>query len=370
MGGAFDAQTSLLGLSLLKALNDSSYNPGNAVQEAIQNNSNSVNPGSALGFGFVYRMNEKWRFSAAANNIGKITWNMGAEEHHMLEKPWTFTGLDTSQFSNLQNGNVTSILLDSFSKAFENQTTKLVSYETKLHARYNLGVEYFFSPRTYLQVNYGGGYGVKGDISFTNINLHQEIGEWVDLRLNYGIYDYKNPQHSIGLGMSLNLGPIQPWLSVNTLSNTVNFATTHRQSVQFGLNLNIGTRKDRDGDGVRDKVDSCYKTFGVMSNNGCPLGFLGGSMNYDKVIVDSAAATPVISNDSTAVKADIKSETATPVTDDIKDATLTPTVATNSGMATEKSEEPKSAKPATVKKEKKANKVKSTDPDLSSAIKD
>ena len=368
MGGAFEAQTSLMGLSVMKALNDSSYDAGQIVQDAIQNNLLSMNPGSAIGFGFVYRMNEKFRFSGAINNIGKITWNLGAEEHRMQEKPWTFTGLDTSQFKNLKDGNVTDILLDSFSQAFDNQSTKVASYETKLHSRYNLGIEYFFSPRTYVQVNYGGGYGVKGDKSFTNINIHKELGEWVDLRLNYGIYDYKNPQHSIGFGMSLNLGPVQPWMSFNTLSNAVNFATSHRQSVQFGLNINIGTRKDRDGDGVRDKADSCYKTFGVMSNNGCPLGFLGGSMNYDETTVDSAAAAPEMI-DSTAVKADIKSETSAPVTEEIKDVTTAPAVAINSEMATETSDEPKSAKPAKGKKEKKAKKVKSNEPDLSSAMK-
>jgi hypothetical protein len=117
-------------------------------------------------------------------------------------------------------------------------------------------------------------------------------------------------------------------MSFNTLSNAFNFATSHRQSVQFGLNINIGTRKDRDGDGVRDKADSCYKTFGVMSNNGCPLGFLGGSMNYDETTVDSAASAP---------------ETA---------------------------DEPKSVKPVKGKKEKKAKKVKSNDPEMSSAMKD
>ena len=369
MGGAFDAQTSLMGLSVMKALNDSSYDAEQIVQDAIQNNLLSMNPGSAIGFGFVYRMNEKFRFSGAINNIGKITWNLGAEEHRMQEKPWTFTGLDTSQFKNLKDGNVTDILLDSFSQAFDNQSTKVASYETKLHSRYNLGIEYFFSPRTYVQVNYGGGYGVKGDKSFTNINIHKELGEWVDLRLNYGIYDYKNPQHSIGFGMSLNLGPVQPWMSFNTLSNAVNFATSHRQSVQFGLNINIGTRKDRDGDGVRDKADSCYKTFGVMSNNGCPLGFLGGSMNYDETTVDSAAAAPEMI-DSAAVKADIKSETSAPVTEEIKDVTTAPAVAINSEMATETSDEPKNAKPAKGKKEKKAKKVKSNEPDLSSAMKE
>ncbi|NBV36917.1 MAG: hypothetical protein EBR94_06580, partial [Bacteroidetes bacterium] len=49
MGGAFDAQTSLLGLSVMKALNDSTYDAGQAIQDAFQNNFNSMNPGSAMG---------------------------------------------------------------------------------------------------------------------------------------------------------------------------------------------------------------------------------------------------------------------------------------------------------------------------------
>ncbi|MEY4041494.1 MAG: hypothetical protein RL233_1025 [Bacteroidota bacterium] len=368
MGGAFDAQTSLLGLSVMKALNDSAYDAGKAIQDAFQNNFNSMNPGSAMGFGFVYRMNEKFRFSGAVNNIGKITWNMGAEEHHMAEKPWTFTGIDTSQFSSLKNGSIQDILLDSFSKAFDNHSTKLTSYETKLHARYNIGVEYFFTPRTYLQLNYGGGYGIKGDKSFTNINIHKELGEWVDLRLNYGIYDYKNPQHSIGFGMSLNLGPVQPWMSFNTLSNAFNYAASHRQSIQFGLNINIGIRKDRDGDGIRDKADSCYKTFGVMSNNGCPLGFLGGSMNYDEQTIDTTATIVESTIDSSEVKADIKSESSAPVSESIQE--IAPQASANSEFVSNDTEAPKAVKPAKAKKAKKVKKSKTSDVDLSSAMKE
>jgi hypothetical protein len=383
MGGAFDAQTSLLGLSVMKALNDSNYDAGKAIQDAFQQNFNSINPGSAIGFGFIYRMNENWRISGAINNIGKITWNMGAEEHHMLEKPWTFTGIDTSQFNSLKNGKVTDILIDSFSKAFDNQTTKLTSYETKLHAHYNLGIEYFLTPRTYIQINYGGGYGIKGDKSFTHVNIHKELGEWVDLRLNYGIYDYQNPQHSIGFGMSLNLGPIQPWMSFNTLTNAIHFSTSHRQSIQFGLNINIGTRKDSDGDGIRDKADSCYKTFGVISNNGCPLGFLGGTMTYDEIIYDSAAAHSE-TEDSTNVMADPKEEKSAPM--QLEDRSSS---SVNVGIVEENNENPQvtstdetvtlitddqqTSNPNRVKKakrEKSNRKKKSNAKDLTSAMKD
>jgi len=294
MGGAFDAQTSLMGLSVMKALNDSNYDAQSAIEDAFLSNPSSSNRGNALGFGFVYRANKKIQISGAMSNIGKITWNVGAESHQMSDKPWTFTGLDTSITNDLKNVTVQDLLLDSFAQAFDNHSTQLASYETKLHSRYTLGLEYFLSPRTYFQFVYGGGYGVKGDKSFTSINAHKELGEWVDLRLSYTLYDFSNAQHNLGVGMSMNLGPIQPWISLNNVSGLMAYDKSHYQSIRVGLNINIGQRKDTDGDGVRDKSDSCYKTYGARSNNGCELGYLGGKMNYDETVVDSVMAEPIV----------------------------------------------------------------------------
>ncbi len=294
MGGAFDAQTSLMGLSVMKALNDSNYDAQSAIEDAFLSNPSSSNRGNALGFGFVYRANKKIQISGAMSNIGKITWNVGAESHQMSDKPWTFTGLDTSITNDLKNVTVQDLLLDSFAQAFDNHSTQLASYETKLHSRYTLGLEYFLSPRTYFQFVYGGGYGVKGDKSFTSINAHKELGEWVDLRLSYTLYDFSNAQHNVGVGMSMNLGPIQPWISLNNVSGLMAYDKSHYQSIRVGLNINIGQRKDTDGDGVRDKSDSCYKTYGARSNNGCELGYLGGKMNYDETEVDSVMAEPIV----------------------------------------------------------------------------
>ncbi len=294
MGGAFDAQTSLMGLSVMKALNDSNYDAQSAIEDAFLSNPSSSNRGNALGFGFVYRANKKIQISGAMSNIGKITWNVGAESHQMSDKPWTFTGLDTNITNDLKNVTVQDLLLDSFAQAFDNHSTQLASYETKLHSRYTLGLEYFLSPRTYFQFVYGGGYGVKGDKSFTSINAHKELGEWVDLRLSYTLYDFSNAQHNVGVGMSMNLGPIQPWISLNNVSGLMAYDKSHYQSIRVGLNINIGQRKDTDGDGVRDKSDSCYKTYGARSNNGCELGYLGGKMNYDETAVDSVMAEPIV----------------------------------------------------------------------------
>lgn len=303
MGGAFDAQSSLMGLNVLKALNDSSYDVGQVVADGILSNPLGYNKGSAWGFGFVYRANSQWRISGSMNNVGSILWDLGAESHHMIDKPWTFTGLDTSVTNDIKNVKIQDALMDSMAQAFDNHSTPLTSYSTRLHQRYTLGVEYFLSPRSYVQLAYGSGYGVKGDKSFASVNVHKELGEWIDVRLGYSMYDFNNIQHNVSVGMSLNMGPIQPWLAINNISGITAYDQSHYQSVRFGLNINIGMQKDSDGDGVRDKADSCHLTFGARSNNGCELGYLGGKMYYDdeettsdSVQADMPSATSLMEN--------------------------------------------------------------------------
>ena len=123
---------------------------------------------------------------------------------------------------------------------------------------------------------------MSGDKIFLSTSVHQELGEWVDLRVGYSLFDIDNPSHRLGLGLSLNLGPLQIFGSVNDVLGIVNYGTARGTSGMIGVNINIGTRKDRDYDEVPDKRDSCFKTYGVLSNNGCPYGFLGVSMNYNK----------------------------------------------------------------------------------------
>jgi hypothetical protein len=281
MQGAVSGKASLLGLNVDQALNDTNYDAQQSITNQIRQIQIGTNQGYALGFGAVYRLNEKWRFSLAAQNLGSIVWNLGAQELKMNASEWVWNGLDTSQTANL-NDEISQQLQDTFLSKFDLKGSTIPSYTTKLNPRYTLGVEFLLLPRTHLQAFGGYGFGMSGDKIFLSTSVHQELGEWVDLRVGYSLFDIDNPSHRLGLGLSLNLGPLQIFGSVNDVLGIVNYGTARGTSGMIGVNINIGTRKDRDYDEVPDKRDSCFKTYGVLSNNGCPYGFLGGSMNYDE----------------------------------------------------------------------------------------
>ena len=281
MQGAVSGKASLLGLNVDQALNDSNYDAQQSITDQLSQIQIGTNQGYAFGFGAVYRLNEKWRFSLAVQNLGSIVWNLGAQDLKMNASEWVWNGLDTSQTANLSD-EIGQQLQDTFLSKFDLQGSTIPSYTTKLNPRYTLGVEFLLRPRTHIQAFGGYGFGMSGDKIFVSTTLHQELGEWVDLRVGYSLFDIDNPSHRLGLGLSLNLGPLQIFGSVNDVLGIVNYGTATATSGMFGVNINIGTRKDRDYDEVPDKRDSCFKTFGVISNDGCPYGFLGGSMNYDE----------------------------------------------------------------------------------------
>lgn len=283
-----DIQYSLMGASLQKMLDDTSgsYDPMKDISANLAFGTKN-NQGSAMGFGAVYRMNEKLRLSFTANNFGSITWNTGAEQFKMNDASYTFKGLDTAMFDSINN--IGKILMDTIKNTFQYASSSIGSYTQTLHPHYVLGVEYFLNPRTYFQIVGGTGYGINGDKSFATINAHKEIGEFIDVRAGYTCFDFNNPSHNVSAGVSLNLGPIQPWININSASIVAPIDNVRFYQVRMGLNINIGMRKDTDGDGVKDRKDSCYKTFGAMSNHGCELGYLGPAMKYDGSddIVDS-----------------------------------------------------------------------------------
>jgi hypothetical protein len=288
--GGIQGNASLLDIDLQQFRDNGNLDVVKLVRDQLLNNySLSSNRGFAYGFGAVYRLNEKIRLSGSVQNIGSIKWNVGATEISMPNISWTWSGLDTNQVENL-NSDAGKQILDTISSNFDFSAKKVDSYVTKLKPRYMLGAEYFFTPRTYVQLVGGFGFGAKGDKSFVSASFHKELGEFVDVRINYAMYDFSDLQNRLGLGLSLNLGPIQLYGSVNNVMSAVNYFATQSVSGTVGLNINIGTWKDKDNDMVPDKRDSCVSKFGVISNNGCPYGFLGESMNSDSAGISETPA--------------------------------------------------------------------------------
>ena len=277
-----NARASMLGIDLTQ-IGDSAYrvNINKTISNQMGKMGISSNQGFSIGTGFVYRINEKFRVSGSIQNLGKIVWDVLPTEHKLFKGQWIFTGLDTGQTINLSKDIVKQIR-DTLNLKFQGSSTYLSSYTTYLKPRYTLGFEFFPFKRTNIQLVGGYGFGYTGDKAFVSAAVHQEIGEIVDIRASYCKYDFQNSQNRVSVGMSLNLGVIQPYFNINDAWGATEYAHTNNISGTMGLNIYIGTQKDRDNDGVPDKRDSCRKVFGVMSNNGCPYGFLGESMNNEE----------------------------------------------------------------------------------------
>ena len=282
-----NAQASLLGLDLSQ-MGDSAYraNANKTISTQMGKMSLSSNQGYSFGTGFVYRINEKFRVSGSVQNIGKIVWDVLPTEHKIIKGEWIFKGLDTGQTNNLSKDIVKQIR-DTLNLKFQGSSNQVTSYTTNLKPRYTVGLEFFPFKRTTLQLVGGYGFGFNGDKAFVSAAVHQELGEIFDIRASYCKYDFQNSQNRVSVGMSLNLGVIQPYFNINDAWGAAQYAYGNTVSGTMGLNIYIGTRKDRDNDGVPDKRDSCRKVFGVLSNNGCPYGFLGESMNGEEEMTQS-----------------------------------------------------------------------------------
>ncbi len=332
MESEIDAQSSMLGLDPTQ-FSDSTYKT--TMNTIISNGMRDVmslksNRGFSADIGAIYRLNEKIRISASVQNLGFINWDKGAMTHTMPKSSWNFSGIDTSQFKQMQKNDSNDIftqIQDTFNSKFNRNSTMVSSYQTSLKPRYTIGLEFFLFPRTNVQLMLGTGYGVLGNKSFVAAGVHQEIGEIIDLRASYAVYDFNFPQHRLGVGASFNLGVIQPFFNISDVLGAVNYGSANTVAGSFGFNFMIGIQKDKDNDGVPDKRDSCNKVFGVISNNGCPYGFLGESMNNENELNNEQPVFEIVPADS--VSDPSKAKAAAKAIKSEKESNQTPVVNAN-----------------------------------------
>ena len=141
-----------------------------------------------------------------------------------------------------------------------------------LSGKYNLNEKNFAS-----LVLYGQFYDSKihpaVSLAFTTA-----VGRWLNASVNYSILN--NSYSNIGFGLVLNPGWFQWYfISDNVLgmmvldkyNGTPVPAYTKNLNLRVGFNLTIGKKaKDKDKDGVADKLDLCPDIPGIVLLNGCP----------------------------------------------------------------------------------------------------
>ncbi len=206
-----------------------------AIQtDAFGNNFFSSNLGFALDVGLQYEINEKWRVSASAVDIGQLNWKDDITAYHS-EGAYTYEGIDLADFISQDDVNI-AINLDTLEQIFQFNTTSTdAKFGTYLPLKLYLGTAYQLSDQWQLGALYHlerSPFSLRHSIA---INAQWQPLEWVSLGVLYSNrYQMSN---QIGLHTTINLGPVQLIGSTDGIFSVLSPTKNKVFNARLGANL-------------------------------------------------------------------------------------------------------------------------------------
>jgi outer membrane protein OmpA-like peptidoglycan-associated protein len=230
------------------------------------------NPGAGIDLGGVFKCSNKFSVSASVIDLGFIRWKNEVTNYKSTGAgTFTYQGIDAGQL--IKNDKLTldkliANLTDSATKALKIDST-YSAYTTWLNTKIYLGSNYYFTPKSNAGVLFYSQFFDKSIHPGLAFSYNQRVGRWLSASASYAMYNrsYRN----IGLGLSLNAGPVQLYAATDNVVGI--FLPQDVKNIHFhaGLNLTFGRPpNDRDKDGIPDKKDACPTVPGIKEFNGCP----------------------------------------------------------------------------------------------------
>lgn len=196
----------------------------------------SDNRGYAFDLGVSYEVIPGLEVSAAAIDIGSITWNTNATVYRSKgEYYWEGHTVNyPDEGGEFDPGEILDEIIDSldFKETSE-------SFTTTLPRSFMAGVRYEITPKH----GFGATYQLNqiGSASYSNVGLSY-IGnwsKWFSFYANYSIIDGQDD--NVGVGFSANLGPIQLYLVTDDVM-TATFEDARMANIRFGMNIALYRR--------------------------------------------------------------------------------------------------------------------------------
>ena len=253
--------------------------------------------GAAIDLGFTYKPIEQLQISAALTDLGFIYWNNS--HNYAINVDTTFTGAGNIDYGDpayrdAQGNFSTQILMDTvvnnlrgLLNGFRFKSQGASGKARMTSARLNVGIDAnFWDNRV--------GVGIVSATRLYNARLYEEITigaafrpvNWFNIAVSYSLLN--NGKYSnIGAGLSfmpydgINMTLALDYIPTSYASMNVNGAQKYilpykakMVNVALGFSICWGTnRRDKDKDGVWDKIDMCPDTpRGVQVDSvGCPV---------------------------------------------------------------------------------------------------
>ena len=247
-------------------------------------NTGRQNRGAAIDIGASYQFNKKLSFSASIIDLGFIHWKDYTTNYVSNNPNATvhYNGIDVNQAVNdsANFGKSAQNYGDSLANAF-GVKTKHTSYTTMLTTQFYLGANYWLNEKNNVGIVLNGRYANKQFNPAVCVSFNNKVGRWFSASVSYSMLN--RSYDNVGLGLAFT-GPVQFYVVSDNILSFLVFdkyksdnssfvvpAYSHNLNVRFGINITLGKiPKDKDKDGVPDKVDACPLVAGPVALKGCP----------------------------------------------------------------------------------------------------
>ena len=230
------------------------------------------NPGFGIDIGATYKLNSKFSFSASLLDLGSIKWkkHLLTLESSRKGEEVTFEGVDFNEFINKDTlRNSFEKLSDSLKDQFQIDSLYDQSYKTSLPLRFYAGADFNINEKNTVGILFHGQFYDKKFLPAFSLSYYTQFGRVLGMSASYNIMN--NSYNNIGIGFSLNAGPMQFYATTDNILGVFKYKTAQNLHTHTGLVWTFGRKpKDKDKDGVADKLDVCPDVAGVVELKGCP----------------------------------------------------------------------------------------------------
>ena len=202
----------------------------------------------------------KLKLGISITDLGSVKYNDGVEDTYSLQTP------DISE-EDIEDAES----LDEFLSEFYTLTSNITGYKTKLPTALHLNADWSFNDRLYLNLNTDLSLVSKGKVGASRISNVVSLtprfeSKWFSFYLPLSVIENNGFQ----VGSGLRLGPL--YMGSGSILSVLTSDNSKGADAYAGLKIPVyqGKPKDKDGDGVLDKLDACPKVPGAVENNGCP----------------------------------------------------------------------------------------------------